>query len=205
MTTKIVAAITGFILFIITHLSYLGLIFLMAIESANIPLPSELIMPFAGFLVYQGKMNIHLAAFAGATGCVIGSVVSYYLGYYGGRPFLEKYGKYILLTRHDLDLGERLFAKHGDKIAFISRILPIIRTFISFPAGVVKMNIKKFLIYSFVGSLLWSYLLVFIGEKIGSHQDVIAAYFHKFDVLIGVILVFAVVAYIYRHVKQLRG
>src|SRR5579872_788341 len=127
-------AVASFVLLLMTKLSYIGIIVLMSLESCNIPIPSELIMPVAGYLAYQGKINLIIAAFAGAIGCVLGSLLSYYLGYVGGRPFLEKYGKYFLLTKEDLDLGDRLFAKYGDKIAFVSRLIPIVRTFISFPA-----------------------------------------------------------------------
>lgn len=202
MLNKILLGVSGFILLVIGKLSYGGIVLLMGIESANIPLPSELIMPFAGYLVSQGKLNMHIAAFAGAIGCVIGSIGSYYLGYYGGRPFVEKYGKYFLLSSHDIEFGDRLFAKYGDKIAFISRVLPIIRTFISFPAGMSRMSKKKFILYSFVGSLLWSYLLVFIGEKIGKNQQILSQYFHKFDLVIELVILFALAIYLYTHIRK---
>lgn len=203
--THLLSLLTIDILALMTHLSYGGIILLMAIESCNIPLPSELIMPFAGYLVSTGVLNIFLAACAGAIGCVIGSTASYYLGYYGGRPLLDRYGKYILLTKHDLDTGEALFHKHGDKIAFIARLLPVIRTFISFPAGIVRMDIKKFMIYSFSGSFIWSLLLAYIGYRIGKNQTIIATYFHRFDILIALVVVIGLGAYIYTHIKKLKA
>ena len=114
----------------------------MAIESACIPLPSEIIMPFAGYLVSTGQMNFWLVGLAGAVGCVVGSMVAYWVGMYGGRPLIEKYGKYVLVSGHDLDIADRLFAKYGEAIVFIARLLPAIRTFIAFPAGVARMNIR---------------------------------------------------------------
>ena len=202
---SLLVTVALFALAIISKLSYAGIIVLMALESCNIPIPSELIMPFAGYLVSQGGMNIHIAAFCGAIGCVIGSLASYALGYYGGRPILEKYGKYLLLTRHDLELGDSLFLKYGDKIALASRVLPIVRTFISFPAGVARMNLAKFAAYTFIGSLIWSYLLAFIGEKIGKNQALLIPYFHKFDLVIEILIVLGVLYYIYSHVKKLKA
>jgi len=122
----------------VAHGGYLAVAIMMAIESANIPLPSEAIMPTAGLLVQQGKMNLHLAALAGAVGCVIGSIPSYFLGLYGGRPFLAKYGRYLLLKEKELEMAEKWVDKFGDMTFFVCRMLPVVRTFISFPAGVLK-------------------------------------------------------------------
>jgi membrane protein DedA with SNARE-associated domain len=205
MIEKLLLGSASAIVFVISHLSYAGIVLLMTIESCNIPMPSEVILPAAGFLAYQGQMNIFLAALAGAIGCIIGSLVSYAIGYYAGRPILEKYGKYILLTKDDLDLGQRMFAKYGNAIAFFSRLLPIIRTFISIPAGIEKMDLKRFVAYSFAGSFLWSLLLVFVGYKIGDHQQILMSFFHKFNILIAVVIVLALAYYIYTHVKKLRA
>src|SRR3990167_3752792 len=136
MATKILASIAGFIIATISALGYGGIILLMAIESANIPLPSEIIMPFAGFLVAGGELNLWLVALAGAVGCVAGSFFSYFLGSWGGRPLIEKYGRWILVSHHDLDLADRWFKKYGEITVFVGRLLPIVRTFISFPAGI---------------------------------------------------------------------
>ena len=135
MIAKIIGILSGFIVATISAMGYWGVVLLMGIESMCIPLPSEVIMPFAGYLVSRGEMNLWGVALAGAIGCVLGSMPAYWAGQYGGRPFIEKYGKYILLSRHDLDMADRWFAKHGEIIVFVSRLLPAIRTFIAFPAG----------------------------------------------------------------------
>ncbi|HSB28027.1 MAG TPA: DedA family protein [Pyrinomonadaceae bacterium] len=179
----------------------------MAIESACIPLPSEIIMPFSGYLVSTGQMNLWGVAVAGAVGCVIGSLVAYWVGMYGGRPLIEKYGRYILLSRHDLDLADRWFAKYGEVIVFVSRLLPAIRTFIAFPAGVARMNLTKFVIYTFAGSLPWCLGLAYAGQKLGEQwnkDDTLKTWFHRFDFVIGILGVLAVAWWIWRHLKHSR-
>src|ERR1041385_6101766 len=128
MVAKIITILSGFIVATISRMGYLGVVLLMAIESACIPLPSEIIMPFSGYLVSRGEMNLWGVGIAGAVGCVLGSLVAYWAGMYGGRPFIEKYGRYVLLSRHDLDLADRWFSKYGEVIVFVSRLLPAIRT-----------------------------------------------------------------------------
>src|SRR6476661_3025767 len=155
MIAKIIEFLSGIIVATISTLGYSGIVLLMAIESACIPLPSEIIMPFSGYLVSTGQMNLWAVAVAGAVGCVLGSLIAYWVGMYGGRPLIERYGRYILLSRHDLDLADRWFAKYGEMIVFVSRLLPAIRTFIASPAGVARMNLTKFIIYTFAGSLPW--------------------------------------------------
>jgi membrane protein DedA with SNARE-associated domain len=174
----------------------------MAIESACIPLPSEIIMPFAGFLVYKGEMVLWLVALAGAVGCVIGSIPAYYVGMLGGRPLAEKYGKYILLSKHDLDLADRLFYKHGEIIIFIARMLPGVRTFIAFPAGVVRMNMTKFIIFTFIGSFIWCWLLSYAGMKFGENWGSLKIYFHEFHYVIFVSGLLFLAWYLRRHLKQ---
>ena len=181
-----------------------GIVMLMAIESANIPLPSEAILPFAGYLVSLGKMNFHVACFAGAFGCVVGSVPSYYLGYFGGRPFVEKYGKWFLISKKDLETADRWTQKYGDMAFFICRMLPVVRTFISLPAGILKANFPRFITYTFIGSLVWSYFLVFVGVKLGEHREALKAIWHKFDYAIVGILFILFAIYVYRHVKHLK-
>ena len=181
-----------------------GIIMLMAIESANIPLPSEAILPFAGYLVSINKMNFHVACFAGAIGCLVGSIPSYYLGYFGGRPFVEKYGKWFLVSKKDLETADRWTQKYGDISFFICRMLPVVRTFISLPAGILKANFPRFITYTFVGSLVWSYFLVFVGVKLGEHREALKAIWHKFDyAIVGVLFVLFAI-YVYRHVKHLK-
>ena len=192
------------IIFVIETTGYVGIALLMALESANIPIPSEIIMPFAGFLVWEEKLNWWLVIFAGAFGNLVGSLVSYYLGKWGGRPFLERYGRYFFITRHDLDLGDRLFAKYGPITIFASRVLPIVRTFISFPAGMARMNIWKFSLYTFTGSLIWSIVLTYAGLITGKNWDGLKEYFRTFDWLIAGIIVVLGTWWIWRHIRILK-
>ncbi|MBS2030638.1 MAG: DedA family protein [Deltaproteobacteria bacterium] len=205
MVHQILEAIGLWVQSVEAALGYPGVALLMGIESACIPLPSEVIMPFAGSLVALGKMNIWGVAFAGAIGCVLGSIPAYYLGAYGGRPVIEKYGKYVLLSKHDLDLADALFAKRGEWVILAARMLPVIRTFIAFPAGVVRMNMPKFIIYTFVGSLPWCLGLGYVGQKLGENWDTLRPYFHKFDALIGAVLVLGAAWWIWRHLKAARS
>lgn len=204
MIEKIITLLAGFIIGTISRLGYGGIVLLMAIESACIPLPSEIIMPFSGYLVSAGEMNLWLVALAGAVGCVLGSLVAYYAGAWGGRPLVEKYGKYVLISPHDLNLADRWFQRHGDITIFIGRLLPVIRTFIAFPAGIARMDLWRFNLYTFVGSYLWSLGLAWIGMKLGEHWNTLGVYFHRFDAAIGVILLAGVIWYVRRHLKHLR-
>src|SRR6266566_1588996 len=151
MIEKIISVLAGFIIATISTLGYGGIVLLMAIESACVPLPSEIIMPFSGYLVFTGELTLWGIALAGALGCVLGSLVAYYVGYYGGRRLAEKYGKYLLISPHDLALADRWFQKRGDITIFVGRLLPVVRTFIAFPAGVARMNLWRFNLYTFVG------------------------------------------------------
>src|SRR5688500_19363543 len=152
-------------------------------------------------------MNLWLVGIAGAFGCVVGSIVAYYVGMYGGGPFVEKYGGYILLSRQDLDIADRWFAKYGEAIVFISRLLPAIRTFIAFPAGVARMNMTRFIIYTFAGSLPWCLGLAYVGQKLGEQWDkdeTVKTRFHRFDFLIGIAGLLLVVWWVWRHIKHSR-
>ena len=208
MIAKIISVLSSFIIATISAMGYWGIILLMAIESACIPLPSEIIMPFSGYLVSKGELNLWWVSIAGAFGCVVGSIVAYYVGMYGGRPFIEKYGRYILLSRHDLDLADRWFAKYGEVIVFVSRLLPAIRTFIAFPAGVAKMNMTRFIIYTFAGSLPWCLGLAYVGQLLGEQWDKderLKTWFHRFDFVIGIVAVLFIAWWIWRHVKHSRA
>lgn len=202
MLEKLITIIAAWIMSVISTMGYGGIILLMAIESACIPLPSEIIMPFAGFLVFKGEMNLWLVALAGAIGCVIGSIPAYYVGMFGGRPLAEKYGKYILLSKRDLDYADHLFEKHGEIIIFVARMLPAIRTFIAFPAGVVRMNMPKFIFYTFVGSFIWCALLAYAGMKFGENWVSLKVYFHEFHYLIALAGLLFIAWYVRRHFKQ---
>src|ERR1700730_16290862 len=151
MIGKLIELLSVFIVATISRLGYAGVVLLMGIESACIPLPSEIIMPFSGYLVYTGQFNLWLVGIAGAFGCVVGSLVAYWVGMYGGRPLIEKYGRYVLISHQDLDLADRWFDRYGEAIIFTSRLLPAIRTFIAFPAGVARMNLTRFIVYTFAG------------------------------------------------------
>ena len=202
MLEQIVAILAAWIMGVISSLAYSGVVLLMAIESACIPLPSEIIMPFAGFLVFKGEMTLWGVALAGAFGCVVGSIPAYFLGMYGGRPLVEKYGKWVLISAKDLNWADQAFAKHGEIIIFIGRLLPAVRTFIAFPAGVARMNMTKFISYTFVGSLIWCYLLALAGFKTGENWESLKVYFHEFHyVIAGAGLIF-VVWYVRRHFKE---
>lgn len=202
MIEKILAALATFIITVISTMGYGGIVLLMAIESACIPLPSEIIMPFAGYLVFKGEMTLWGIALAGAVGCVVGSIPAYYLGMYGGRPLVERYGKYVLISKRDLDMADHWFEKYGDIIIFIARLLPAVRTFIAFPAGVARMNMTKFIAYTFVGSLIWCWVLGYAGMKFGQHWEDLKVYFHEFHyVIIGLGVIFAI-WYVRRHFKN---
>jgi len=205
MIGYILSLITNFIINAISSWGYFGVGALMAIESACVPLPSEVIMPFAGFLVAQGKFSLIGVALAGALGCVVGSVVAYAVGIWGGRAFIEKYGKYVLISHHDLALADRFFNKYGSAAIFFSRLLPVVRTFISLPAGIAKMNFSRFVIYTFLGSLPWCLALAYVGMVLGEHWNTLGVYFHKFDFVIVVIILIGVIWYVRRHLKNLKN
>lgn len=202
MLEKIITIVALWIMGVISTMGYGGVVLLMAIESACIPLPSEIIMPFAGYLVFKGEMTLWGVAFAGAIGCVVGSIPAYYVGMLGGRPLAEKYGKYVLISKRDLDMADRWFAKHGEIIIFVGRLLPAVRTFIAFPAGVAKMHMPTFIIYTFIGSLIWCYLLAYAGFKFGAHWPDLKVYFHQFHYVIVAAGVVFLVWYVRRHFKH---
>lgn len=204
MFTSLIEFLAGIVIGIISTLGYAGVFLAMAIESACIPLPSEIIMPFSGFLVYQGEMNLIVVGVVGALGNLGGSLVAYWAGAREGRPLVEKYGKYILISRHDLDMADRWFARHGKSTVFFTRLLPVIRTFISFPAGMSRMRLSTFCIYTFLGALPWSLALAYIGMKLGENWDTLGGYFHKADILIGVVLIAGISWYVQRHIKHLK-
>ena len=202
MLEKLLAVIATWIMGVISSMGYGGIVLLMAIESACIPLPSEIIMPFAGFLVSKGQMTLWGIALAGAIGCVVGSIPAYYLGMFGGRPMAEKYGKYVLISHKDLDMADRWFATHGEIIIFIARLLPAVRTFIAFPAGVARMNMSKFILYTFIGSFIWCWALGYVGMKAGENWESLKVYFHEFHYVIAGLGLIFVIWYVRRHFKN---
>ncbi len=198
-------AIVAFVLSTGDHLGYLMPLLLMALESCNIPIPSEVILPATGFLVGQGKLAFWPAVAIATIGGTLGSAVSYWIGALGGRPLLLKYGKYILISAADAEKGDEFFAKYGEATAFISRLLPVVRTFISLPAGIARMNFGKFLAYTFAGSLLWTIVLTYVGQLLGQNWIEVREVLQRFDYLVIAVVVVAVVLYVYKHVRHLQS
>jgi membrane protein DedA with SNARE-associated domain len=191
---------TNLILDWISTYRYGGIMLLMALESACMPVPSEIVMPFAGFLVGQGGSHMSLLGITvfGSLGCTIGSIAAYVFGFYAGRPLILRYGKYIFIREKHLITAEEWFGKWGDKATFIARLLPVIRTVISLPAGIAKMNFKKFVFYSFVGSVPWTFMLAYVGYVLGSEWESIKGLFRELDVVVVVAVIAVVVYYAYR-------
>lgn len=205
MLENLIGWLAATIVAIISSIGYFGIALLMAVESACIPLPSEIIMPFSGYLVATGRFNIFLVATAGAIGCNIGSSIAYAVGYYGGRRLVERWGAYILVSRSDLERVDRFFTRFGSITVLISRLLPVVRTFIALPAGIAHMNQMKFQLYTFIGSWPWCFALAYIGEKLGARWDSdpgLRDTLHRFDALIVVVFLALVVWYVARHWKH---
>jgi len=209
MVAKIIEALGAFVISAISTSGYLGLIAMMAIESACIPLPSEIIMPFSGYLVYAGRFSsLALVATLGAIGCNLGSVFAYEVGYFGGRPLVERWGKYIWLNMHDLEVAERFFSKYGSTTVVIARLLPVIRTFIALPAGIGRMPRLRFHVYTFLGSWPWCFMLAYVGFKLGERWNTdprLKLWFHRFDGVIGAVIVLGILWFVWNHWKNRAG
>lgn len=202
MIESILGIVSNFVISVISTSGYVGIMVLMAIESAAIPLPSEIIMPFSGYLVSQGNFSFWLVSIWGAIGNVLGSMIAYAVGFWGGRPLIERYGRYILIRKHELDRADNWFKNYGQSTVFFSRLLPAVRTFISLPAGMAKMNIGKFAMYTFAGSFPWSVGLTYVGYRLGGEWESIRTYFHRLDLVIGVIILGLVGWWIMRMIKS---
>jgi membrane protein DedA with SNARE-associated domain len=187
---------------------YAGIVLAMAIESCCIPLPSEIVMPLAGYMVfkYPDQFSLLGVGIAGAVGCVVGSSVAYGIGAAGGRPLLLKYGKYILISQADSDRADRWFARYGAPVAFFSRLLPVVRTYISLPAGISRMKFGQFILFTLLGSLPWTFALAAVGLAFGAKFEQtlteLSAVFHGLDIVIGALIVAGVAFYVYRHIKH---
>jgi membrane protein DedA with SNARE-associated domain len=184
---NIIQFLAGMIIQVIDAIGYVGVALLMAIESACIPLPSEIIMPFAGYLAHTGRFDLIWVATAGAIGCNIGSAIAYAVGATGGRKAVEKWGRYVLLSTTDLDLAERFFGRFGSITVFLSRLLPVVRTFIALPAGIARMNVWRFHLYTFLGSWPWCFGLAYIGGVLGERWEsdpALKTILHRFDAVI---------------------
>lgn len=204
MIDHLLGQLAAFIIWVISSTGYLGVALLMAVESACMPLPSEVIMPFAGYLVSTGRFDLFLAATAGALGCNLGSIVAYEVGKRGGRPVVERYGKYLLIGPSELDAADRFFARHGSKAVLIGRLLPLIRSFIAFPAGMARMPLGKFHLYTFIGSWPWCFALAWIGMKLGNAWNTdprIKEVFHSLDAVIALAIVAAAAFFVWHRLK----
>ena len=198
----IVEKIVEYITLGMSATGYFGLFILMALESMIAPVPSEVIMPFAGYLVLQGRFNFWIAVLVSGLGSIFGSVLSYYIGAYLGRPFILKFGKYLLLEEEHLEWTEKWFKKQGDKTIFISRFIPVVRHLISIPAGIARMPMQKFAIYTFAGATIWNLILLYTGFKLGEHWEKIHQFSKELDVIfiIGVALFLAY--FIWKHHRK---
>ncbi|OQW76705.1 MAG: alkaline phosphatase [Proteobacteria bacterium ST_bin13] len=207
MVEHILGLLAGFTIWVISSGGYLGIVLLMAIESACIPLPSEIIMPFAGYLVSTGQFNLYLAATAGAIGCNLGSIPAYEIGKRGGRPAFLRWGKYVLIGPGEIDKADRFFERYGNSAVLIGRLLPVIRSFIAFPAGVARMPLARFHIYTFVGSWPWCFGLAYVGMVLGdqwNNSPWMKAAFHSADLLIGAVIVVTAIWYIRHKLRDLK-
>jgi membrane protein DedA with SNARE-associated domain len=202
---RIIAPVASFIVATISTLGYGGIVVLMAIESACIPLPSEIIMPFSGYLVSTGRFNLALVATAGALGCNLGSTIAYAVGYFGGRRMVERWGGLVLMGRRELALVDWFFTRFGSLAVFIGRLLPVVRTFIALPAGIARMPQGKFQLYTFLGSWPWCYALAYVGEQLGERWNTdprLKAFMHRFDGVIVAGIVVLAVWYVWAHWKH---
>ena len=195
--------LANLVISVIDATGYIGVFLLMIPESAMIPVPSEVIMGFSGYLVYKGHFNIYLVSLMGALGNVVGSAIAYYICM-KARWILDRYGKYILLSHRELAKAEKFFSKYGNLTAFICRLLPGIRTYISCPAGAFKVRFDVFLVYTFIGSYVWSFFLAYVGKILGENWHIISVYFHKFEIPIGILILLLIGWYIYHVLKSRR-
>ena len=185
---------------------YYAVAILMALENACIPIPSELILGFAGYMIYAGRMTFTMAMVAGMVGGMVGSYFAYYVGHYGGRPFVDKYGKYFFVKKSHVDIAQEWFDKYGIKAVFFSRMLPVVRTFISLPAGFAHVDMKKFFFYTFIGSLPWTALILFIGMMLGEGWKVMMEVGHEISQAVAAaIVIICIVLYVqYKRKKKKR-
>ena len=202
MITNLIDILAQFVVHTIGILGYPGIFLLMLAESCGIPMPSEVIMPFSGFLVADGRMTLWAIVAAGTIGNLTGSLLAYWIAFKGGRPLIEKYGKYILISKHDLDLADRWFKNYGDWTVFFGRLLPVVRTYISFPAGIAKMDIKRFALYTTLGALPWTLLFGWLGVKMGANWEAIRIKLHNFDTAMLILVILLIVLYVWRHLRH---
>ncbi|HXX78036.1 MAG TPA: DedA family protein [Ktedonobacteraceae bacterium] len=210
MLAHLTDTLTTLITNLYVTLGLAGIVIAMALESCCIPLPSEIVMPLAGVMFVEGKLlagvnfwlGLVLLALAGAIGCLIGSIAAYGIGYAGGRPLMLKYGRYVLISQHDADMADRFFQRWGSATAFFSRLMPIVRTYISLPAGITKMPLAKFCLFTFLGSFPWCFLLAYVGTVVGNNLESLTPIFRSFEVVIIIALLILLALYIWRHIRN---
>jgi len=202
LSLNILETLSNFVISVIEQFGYAGVFVAMGLESACIPLPSEVIMPFAGFVVWKGELTLIGVGLVGTAGCLAGSLVAYSVGAYGGLPLLERYGKYVLIRKSELDRAHTWFERFGEIAVFVGRVLPIVRTFISLPAGVARMDVKKFSLYTVLGSLPWCFGLAYVGVLLGPHWSDLEALFRYLDVVV-IAGIIGLVGYLIYHRKRI--
>jgi membrane protein DedA with SNARE-associated domain len=207
MNEKIVALLFHLVVQVISVGGYGGIVALIVMNSCGVPIPSELIMPFSGYLVYLGRFHLLLVVIAGAVGCNIGSAIAYWIGAKGGRPLVERYGNWVLMSHHDLDRMTYFFERYGSIAILVGRMLPVVQTFVAFPAGIGKMPRLRFHIYTSVGSLVWYFCLAWAGMKLGQKWNTdprFEAWFHRFHLAVELAIVAALVWFVWTHVSRRR-
>jgi membrane protein DedA with SNARE-associated domain len=202
LSLNIIETFSNFVISVIEQLGYAGVFIGMTLESMGLPIPSEVVMPFAGFVVWKGALTLVGITVAGTLGCLAGSLIAYGIGFWGGRPLLDRYGKYILIRQRELDRADKWFQRYGEGAVFVSRLLPVVRTFISFPAGIVHMDIRKFSLYTVFGSLPFCFALAYIGVMLGPHWKDIEGLFRYLDIAI-VAGIGVLAAYLIYHRQQI--
>jgi membrane protein DedA with SNARE-associated domain len=196
------AFIANFATAFIDKIGYAGVFVLMTMESMVFPVPSEAVMPFAGFLIVEGKLTFAGAIFFSTIGSIVGSLISYAMGAWGGRPFIDKFGKYLLLDRRDLEFTERFFAKYGSVTIFVSRFIPVVRHLISIPAGTGKMRLLPFAIYTVIGAAMWNAFLTVVGYYLRQNWSEVMKYSHIIDIVVIVFLAGLFGFFIYKHLSR---
>jgi len=198
-------AIADFAQKTILEMGYLGIFVLMVLESTMVPVPSTLVMPFAGYLAAQGHFSLPLVIAMNGAGAIVGSLACYWLGAAGGKPLLLKYGKYVLVKKADVDKTEKFFESHGSATVFIARLLPVIRHFISIPAGIARMNIWKFLLQTLLGATVWGGFLAVFGYQVGANWSKVSKYMKRIDLVVAGILAVIAIVLVVRWFRKRRG
>jgi membrane protein DedA with SNARE-associated domain len=205
MSEKIIAVLVAFVTHVIDLGGYAGIAGLLALNSAGIPIPSEVILPFSGYLVYLGRFNLFFVALAGAVGCNIGSAIAYWIGAAGGRPLVARYGRWVLMSQHDVDRMAEFFVRYGSITILVGRMLPVVQTFVAFPAGIARMGRLRFHAYTTIGSLVWYTCLTYIGKRLGQAWDTdprFHEWFHRFHLVVEIALLAGVVWFVWSHWKK---